>query len=88
MSIENQKTVVLWYLEGCIATFYELQDDKKKVPIDTVCFRDKAYLAFRQVDILVRILKGLIGHASKNTIENSFTSCTVSKKLDVTSSTE
>lgn len=55
---KNQKTVVLWYLEGCIATFYELQDDGKKIPIDTVCFRDKAYLAFRQVDILVRASYG------------------------------
>ncbi|KAI7896237.1 uncharacterized protein EV154DRAFT_476604 [Mucor mucedo] len=51
MSRENQKSVTLWYLGGCSATFYELRDDGK-IPISTVEFRDKAFLAFRQVDIL------------------------------------
>lgn len=58
MSNTNEvKSVVLWYLNGCLATFYKAQQDdepKKKVLIDTISFTNKAYLAYRQVNILVK----------------------------------
>lgn len=49
------KSAVLWYMNGCIATFYkaENEDQKKKIPVDTVSFTSKAYLAFRGIDLLV-----------------------------------
>ncbi|KAI9485925.1 MAG: hypothetical protein EXX96DRAFT_25343 [Benjaminiella poitrasii] len=41
-------------MNGCIATFYESESDdqKKKIPIETISFTTKAYLAFRNVDSL------------------------------------
>ncbi|KAI7904875.1 uncharacterized protein BX663DRAFT_469984 [Cokeromyces recurvatus] len=48
------KSVVLWHMNGCIATFYESKPDnqKKKVPIETVSFTTKAYLAFKKMNSL------------------------------------
>lgn len=49
------KSVVLWHMNGCIATIYEqTQDQKRKVPVDTISFTNKAYLAFHRVDELVK----------------------------------
>lgn len=56
MSITNEvNSVVLWYLNGCSATFYKAQDEdqKKRKVVDTVTFTNKAYLAYRQVNSLV-----------------------------------
>jgi hypothetical protein len=49
------KSVVLWHMDGCIATFYEQkQDQKRKVPIDTISFTNKADFAYKKVDELVK----------------------------------
>jgi hypothetical protein len=48
------KSVVLWYMDRCIATVNKIEKEtKKKKPIETICFLNKAYLAFKQIDILV-----------------------------------
>ena len=55
MSITNE--VVLWYLNGCVASLYSPQRDAvtgKRVPKDTVSFTNKAYLAYKQVNSLVQ----------------------------------
>ncbi|KAI8889792.1 outer arm dynein light chain 1 [Backusella circina FSU 941] len=46
------KSAVLWHLNGSIATFYEQIDNEKRKPIETISFTSKAYVGFRQVDIL------------------------------------
>ncbi|KAI8993331.1 hypothetical protein BDB01DRAFT_832159 [Pilobolus umbonatus] len=52
MSINNERrSVTLWHLNGCLATFYEIDDTThKKVPTETVCFINKVYLGFKRVD--------------------------------------
>ncbi|CEI89483.1 hypothetical protein RMCBS344292_03838 [Rhizopus microsporus] len=45
--------VVLWYMNGCTATVYKKEkNNEKKEPIKTICFANKAYLAFKQIDCL------------------------------------
>lgn len=60
MSLTNNedRSVVLWYMNGCIATFYQSDQEqqRKKVPVDTISFTNKAYLAFRKVNLLVKYL--------------------------------
>jgi hypothetical protein len=54
IAVKNEfKSVVLWHMNGCIATLYEQKQEQKRVPIDTISFTNKAYLAFQKVDELV-----------------------------------
>ncbi|KAG0749329.1 hypothetical protein G6F57_000257 [Rhizopus arrhizus] len=45
MSKDEFKSAVLWHMNGCVATLYTSDGNKKK-PTDTLSFVTKAYLSF------------------------------------------
>ncbi|KAI8048930.1 uncharacterized protein B0P05DRAFT_564039 [Gilbertella persicaria] len=60
MSKNGHKSVVLWHMNGSMATIYQYSEEqKKRVPLETISFVSKAYLAFRKIDEL-RIVSAAI----------------------------
>ncbi|KAI8347622.1 hypothetical protein EDC96DRAFT_567732 [Choanephora cucurbitarum] len=51
MSKDEHKSAVLWHMNGCVATLYT-SDGQKKKPTDTLNFNTKAYLSFLQLNEL------------------------------------
>lgn len=47
---KQQMTAIIWYMQGCIATFY----DNKKKPVGTESLLLAANLAYRKINLLVR----------------------------------
>lgn len=53
MSKDEFKSAVLWHMNGCVATLYTSDGNKKK-PTDTLSFVTKAYLSFLHLNEVVR----------------------------------
>ncbi|KAI8364949.1 hypothetical protein BD560DRAFT_402560 [Blakeslea trispora] len=51
MSKDEHKSAVLWHMNGCVATLYT-SDGQKKKPTDTLNFVTKAYLSFLHLNEL------------------------------------
>lgn len=53
MSKDEFKSAVLWHMNGCVATLYT-SDGNKKNPTDTLSFITKAYLSLLHLNEVVR----------------------------------